>query len=112
VSEIEVDTDDLRRDATEYWKPWSQKVLGLEHATRAACATVTPEDWSGIPGAQDVRVAFEKLLGDVAGYLHTGSEVMEGIARRLLEASAEYVRAEDGNVAELAAIQAELEALR
>lgn len=112
MSEIEVDTDDLRSDATDYWDPWSGKVLTLEQATRASCSTVTHEDWSGIPGAQDVRVAFEQFLGDVADFLHTGSEVMEGIARTLLDISAEYVKAEDGNVAELAEIQAELEALQ
>ncbi|QCB92519.1 hypothetical protein [Cellulomonas shaoxiangyii] len=112
MSEMEVDTDDLRSDATDYWDPWSGKVLELERATRAAYKPLTAADWSGIPGAQDVRVAFEQFLGDVAEFLHTGSEVMEGIARTLLEASADYVKLEDGNVAELAEIQAELEALQ
>lgn len=112
MSEMEVDTDHLRSDANEYWDPWSEKVLALEQASRTACATVTREDWSAIPGAQDVRVAFEEFLGDVADFLHTGSEVMEGIARTLLDVSAEYVAAEDDNVAELAEIKAELEALQ
>ncbi len=112
MSEMEVDTDDLRSDATDYWDPWSGKVLALEEAMKASYAPVTAPDWSGIPGAQDVRVAFEQFLGDVVEFLHTGSEVMEGIARTLLDVSAEYVKAEDGNVAELAEIQAELEALQ
>lgn len=112
MSEIEVDTDDIRSDATDYWDPWSDKVRALGKATTNACASLTPPDWSLIPGAQNVRVAFEQFLGDVAGFLDTGSEVMEGIARTLLDISAEYVRAEDDNVAELAEIQAELEALQ
>jgi|GEM_PF-2238557 len=112
MSEMEVEPDDLRADATEHWDPWSGKVLALEDATRTAYATVTPEDWSGIPGTQDVRIEFEAFLGQVTGFLHTGSEVMEGIARALLFAAAEYVAAEEDNVADLAEIKAELEALQ
>lgn len=112
MSTMEGDPDDLRSDANDYWDPWSGKVLALEQATRAAYAPVTQEDWSDIPGAQEVRVEFGTFLGQVADFLHTGSEVMEGIARALLFAAAVYVGAEDDNAAELAEIQAELEALQ
>jgi len=110
MAKFEFDGTDLRSDANDYWDPWSRKVLALEQATRTAYAPVTREDWSGMPGAQEVRVAFETFLGDVGGYLHTGSDVMEGIARTLRVIAAAYAKGEDDVLAELAEIRAELAA--
>ncbi|MFC8193170.1 hypothetical protein ACFUMH_16060 [Cellulomonas sp. NPDC057328] len=108
---VEWDADDLRADATDHWDPWSDRLRGYGEAATAAYAPVTTQDWSLIPGAQDVRVAFETFLGQVTGFLGEGAEVMEGIARTLLGTAADYVEAEEGSTAELAEIQAELEGL-
>jgi hypothetical protein len=108
MPDIEVDTDDLITDAHTYWDAWSDKLRAIGDDVPASCSTVTVQDWSNIPGAQSVRAAFADLLGQVGGFLQTGSEVLEGVARTLLLSAEEYVRAEDGNEAELARIEYEL----
>lgn len=80
-----IDTDDLCSDANRYWKPWHETVLGYATSLKQANSQVTAADWSGIPQAQDIRAAFDALLGNVAQFYTDGSEVLEGVARTLLE---------------------------
>lgn len=111
MSEMTVDTDDLRDAATTAWEPWSEDVRAMAAAARAAGAPLTAQDWSLVPGAQEVRAEFVLFLEKVAGSLDQGAETLESIARNLLLSAQDYLEAEEGNEAELAEVQAELEAI-
>ena len=109
---IDVDTDDLRVDADRYWKAWHERLRTLERGVATADRNASAQDWSAIPGAQDVRAAYEVLLQKVEKYYHSGSDVFEGIARALLQSAETYLQAEHDSAVEIAMVEAEIEDLR
>jgi hypothetical protein len=109
---IDVDTDDLRTDADRYWTAWHERLRALERGVATADRSASAQDWSAIPGAQDVRAAYEVLLHRVEKYYHSGSEVFEGVARALQQSADAYLRAERDSEVEIAVVEAEIEDLR
>ncbi|WP_159808574.1 hypothetical protein [Cellulomonas citrea] len=106
-----IDTDDLRSDANDYWKPWHETVLGYGASLTQASSQVTEADWSRIPGAQDVRAAFGVLLDDVAQFYTDGSEVLEGVARKLLATAQSALEREHASRDQIEQVIKEIEAL-
>jgi len=106
-----IDTDDLRSDANDYWKPWHETLRGYATELTRTNAQVTTADWSQIPGAQDVRTAFVDLLGAVAQFYTDGSEVLEGVARTLLMTAETALAQEQASREEINRVAAEIEGL-
>jgi len=103
------DEEALREDANGSWQPWSLQVQkwgeiidDLELDRRA---------FSVAPGSNELFSTFNTALRSVRTYLSEGEEVLEGIARALLDSAIEYMEMEGYAADEIARVEREIAAL-
>lgn len=68
-------------------------------------------DFSWIPGGPELFRDYTAASRHLVTYVTTGSETFDGFARRLLQTAQAYMEAEEYTAAELAQVQAEMDAL-
>jgi hypothetical protein len=105
----EVDPDALQSDANDHWQPWSLKLESWK--TTVQDLSYTRDDFSIIPGSDDVYSRFGTACDVIGEYLHTGEEIFEGFARALLSTAIEYMAAEGDTQEEIAKVEQEMEQL-
>lgn len=103
-----VDPDALRFDAVERFDAWSQV---LDSVASAIPTDLKAGDFSWIPGGPELFRDYTAASRHLVTYVTTGSETFDGFARRLLQTAQAYMEAEEYTAAELAQVQAEMDAL-
>jgi len=121
-----VNTDDLRADANESWKPWSEDLERFKSQIDAAIAEADCNDWGfhdrfplwnvripvpGLPAEAGVQSAWNALALGVAGYFDDGRDILRRTALTLLNHALTVEEAEGASQEELLAIAQEIEGL-
>ena len=97
----------LEKDALKF-DGWSQDLDGIQKALPIALSSM---DFSVIPGAQDVYVAYQRAVLALHAYVGEGSDEFDGFARALLRSALVYMTAEGYSAEDVARLELELESL-
>ena len=97
----------IEHDARKF-ADWKGEITKLDDPTRLV---LVADDFSYIPGAQDVFQSYAVALAAVQDYVVQGADVFEGFARTLGTTALEYAKAEDGSAADVASLTQFLEDL-
>lgn len=97
----------LEHDALAF-DGWSQD---LDSVQKALPDSLSPLDFSLIPGAQDVYATFQQAVSALHAYVGDGSDEFDGFARALLKSALAYMTAEGYSAEDVARLNLELESL-
>ena len=100
--------DALESDAVDKFDVWSQT---LDAMKKSLPMELDSTAWSTVPGAAEVRTAFQGAVENLEEYINDGSSAFEDFARTLLTAVRKYMISEDFAQSDINRISGELNTL-
>ena len=100
-----VDPKDLDHDAKVFAR-WSESLAVIG---KGVPRSMVSEDFSFLPGAQEIYTEFVMAASVIAQYIDQGAKIFRGFEHRLLKTEEIYLTAEADSQADIERINKELE---
>lgn len=102
MTDTDVDIDVLAADATGRWAPWRDRLSAIGEAVPG---DPPANDFSLIPGAGDVAVAYARAAERLRTYLGEGAAAFQQFYDMIDETCVDYLEDEGASEAEIAAFR-------